>query len=248
MHALIVHCHPEPSSFNGALTQVATETLEASGATVDVSDLYRDAFDPCEGPRHYAVRDNTEIFAPLGEQRHAYQTDTLSPDVAREIERLKRADLVIFQFPIWWHSHPAVLKGWFDRVFVSGGLYTSEMRYDRGVFRGKRAICSITTGAQSDAFGPGCRGGDIEKILWPTHYSLYYMGFDVLPPHVTYGVQNQNMGYAYQSDADNERHLKRCLEGWAKQLSLLCDAVPLRFAGWDDWDDNGQARGRTGQS
>lgn len=248
MHALIVHCHPEPQSFNGALTEVATRTLEASGVRVEISDLYREAFDPCEAPRHYAKRENEDVFAPLGEQRHAFKTGGLPPDVTREIARLKRADLVIFQFPIWWHSHPAILKGWIDRVFVSGGLYTSEMRYDRGYFRGKRAICSVTTGAQPNAFGPGSRGGEIANILWPTHYSLYYMGFEVLPPHVSYGVQNQKSGYAYQSDAENSLHLNRCLERWSNQLNSIAYLKPLEFAGWNDWDENGRAISEIHQS
>ena len=120
---------------------------------------------------------DSAVFSPLGEQRHAFETSSLPQDVQREIARLERADLVVFQFPIWWHGPPAILKGWIDRVFVSGGLYTSAMRYDRGYFRGRKAVCSVTTGAPEFAFGPGSRGGDIERILWSTHYSLHYMGF-----------------------------------------------------------------------
>ncbi len=67
-----------------------------------------------------------------------------------------------------------ILKGWFDRVFVSGGLYSSRKRYGAGHFRGKRAICSVTTGAPEHAFGPKARGGDLDAILWPIERSLYY--------------------------------------------------------------------------
>lgn len=47
---------------------------------------------------------------------------SLPAEVRREISRLEQADLVLFQFPIWWHAAPAMLKGWFDRLFENSGL------------------------------------------------------------------------------------------------------------------------------
>jgi NAD(P)H dehydrogenase (quinone) len=102
-----------------------------------------------------------------------------------------------------------MLKGWMDRVFVSGGLYTSRMRYDAGYFRGRRAQVSITTGAPKAAFGPGSRGGDFDTMLWPIHYSLHYMGFSVLPPFISYGVQGH--GYSYENKSSLQDRLKRNL-------------------------------------
>jgi len=184
MHALIVVAHPEPRSFNAALKDVAAATLERQGYTVEVSDLYAEGFDPVEGPDKYEPRRHRDAFAPLVEQREAWHNDTLPADVEREIARLERADLLILQFPLWWHAQPAILKGWFDRVFVSGGLYTSKMRYDRGYFRGRRALLSVTIGAPASVLGPGSRGGDIDTLLWPMQYSQYYMTFSVLPVNI----------------------------------------------------------------
>jgi len=240
VHALIVHCHPEPSSFNRALTGVACTTLRERGHSVDISDLYRQGFDPCERAEHYTNRDNVTFFSPLGEQRHAFETGTLPEDVHREIARLECADLVVFQFPIWWHGQPAMLKGWFDRVFVNGGLYSSAMRYDRGRFRGRKAVCSTTAGAPEAAFGPRSRGGDIERILWPIHYSLHYMGFHVLPPFVAFGIQGH--GYAYEDHDRNDCRLARCLEAWKQRLKRLDLDTPLQFQGWDNWDADGRAK------
>lgn len=239
MHALIVHCHPEPASFNGALTEVARTTLRERGFSVDISDLHREMFDPCERAEHYRNRSTSAVFSALGEQRHAFETDSLPEDVRREIARLERADLVVFQFPIWWHGQPAMLKGWFDRVFVSGGLYTSAMRYDRGYFRGRTAVCSVTTGAPEIAFGPGSRGGDIERILWSTHYSLHYMGFHVLPPFVAFGIQGH--GYTYSDKDSNNRRLELYREMWKERLTGLDGDTPLAFPMWDDWDEDGRA-------
>ncbi|MEM7654220.1 MAG: NAD(P)H-dependent oxidoreductase, partial [Pseudomonadota bacterium] len=154
MQVLIVHCHPEPRSFNGALTEIARDFFLENSDQVEISDLYAEQFDPVERAAHYVNPENAEIFSALAEQRNAYRTNSLPPEIVREIERLERSDLVIFQFPIWWHSVPAMLKGWMDRVFVSGGLYTSSMRYDRGYFKGRRALCSVTSGAPAESFEP----------------------------------------------------------------------------------------------
>lgn len=237
MHVLIVFCHPEPHSFNGALKDVAVATLERLGHSVEVSDLYADGFDPVERPAHFAERAAPETFYPLTEQRHAFEQDTLPSDVQREIARLERADLVILQFPLWWHAQPAILKGWFDRVFVYGGLYSGSMRYDHGRFPGKRAICSVTTGAPAPTFSRHGRSGHIVALMWPIHCSLYYLGMEVLPPQVTYGVQGG--GLSYQTEESFRARLECEKDGWARRLEGLDDEVPIAFAGWDDWDEYG---------
>ncbi len=237
MQALIVHCHPEPRSFNAALKDVAVETLKRLGHSVEVSDLYAEGFDPVEGPAHYADRADPEVFSALAEQRHGSKVDALPADVHREIERLERSELVVFQFPIWWHAQPAMLKGWLDRVFVNGGLYTSRKRYDRGHFLGRRAVCSVTTGAPSVSFCHNGRGGDIHLLLWPMHYSLYYMGYAVLPPFLAFGVQGH--GFAYEEEQTFRDQLETYKSDWAARLERLETDTPISFPGWDDWDELG---------
>lgn len=245
MHTLIVHCHPEPASFNAALRDVAVSALESLGHAVEVSDLYAQGFDPVERASHYAHRTDADTFAALAEQRHASRTGSLPPEIRREIARLERADVVILQFPLWWHGQPAMLKGWFDRVLVNGGIYTSTMRYDRGYFRGKRAICSVTTGAPATAFGPNARGGDIEHLLWPIHYSLHYVGFSVLPPFLAHGIQGH--GYAYSEEGRFKAALEEDKARLRRRLECVEDCTPLAFAGWDDWNEDGSARHNAGE-
>ncbi|NRG17114.1 NAD(P)H-dependent oxidoreductase [Rhizobiales bacterium] len=239
MQVHIVHVHPEPASFNGAMTRAARESLACEGHNVTLSDLYAQGFDPVERGEHYSPRVDGGTFSPLAEQRHASEAGQLPADVAREIERLERADLVIFQFPLWWHQMPAMLKGWMDRVFVNGGLYTSRMRYERGYFKGRRAIASLTTGAPAAAMGPGGRGGDIERLLWPVHYSLHYMGFAVLPPFLAFGVAGH--GYSYADDGAFDALLNGHLENWKSRLETIAHDEPLSFPGWGDWDGEGAA-------
>jgi len=238
MNVLIVFCHPEPKSFNGALKDNAIEFFEKSGAVVEVSDLYAEQFDPVEKAEHYTSRVNTEIFEPLSEQRHSYKTDSLPIEVKREIDRLERCDLAIFQFPLWWHQQPAILKGWFDRVFIAGGLYTSKMRYDKGYFRGKRAICSVTSGAPDNTFTENGRaGGEIQTLLHSLNYSLNYMGFTVLPPRLVAEVQGA--GFTYKEPEAFAAGLQEKLDHWEQFLQSIDSVAPMRFPGWNDWDEQG---------
>lgn len=228
MRILIVHCHPEPQSFNGSMTRTAVDVLERAGHRVEVSDLYAEGFDPVERSGHYQSRMEANRFDILSEQRNACKTGTLPEDVQREISRLEKCDLLILQFPLWWHQQPAMLKGWFDRVFVAGGLYTSKMRYDTGYFRGKRAICSVTSGAPESTFTANGRGGgDIAALLRSMNFSLHYMGFTVLPPFLSSEIQNKD--FTYMSPEKFERHLKGQLNLWRTHLKNIDAIKPLSF-------------------
>jgi NAD(P)H dehydrogenase (quinone) len=233
-----VYCHPEPSSFNAALKDVAVATFKSLGNTVVVSDLYGEGFDPVEKASNYKNRAIAGRFEPLTEQRNACETNTLPVDVSREIERLEKCDLAIFQFPMWWHQQPAMLKGWIDRVFVAGGLYTSKMRYSRGYFKGKRAICSVTSGAPITTFTKrGRAGGTIESLLHTMNYSFHYMGFTVLPPQLFTEIQGS--GFTYRSGEDFKEHLTSGLEKWEALLKNIDQLKPLEFPDWKDWDEKG---------
>jgi putative NADPH-quinone reductase len=167
MHAHFVLAHPEPQSFNAHLVRSGAAALEAEGWTVSVSDLYAIGFDPCEGPEHFADRANPARFDAQVEQRHASETGSLPKAVAHELACLDRADLLVLQYPMWWHLPPAMLKGWFDRVLAYGAAYTSKMRFEKGRFAGKRAMLSVTVGTSRATYEHNGRSGDIDLLLWP---------------------------------------------------------------------------------
>ena len=154
-----------------------------------VANLYGETFDPCEAPRHYADRRDPTCFDAQREQRHHWERGTLAPEIAHHVGLLKQADALILQFPLWWFGAPAILKGWMDRVFVYGGLYSSRQRHDRGVLQGRRALLSVTTGSSAAACAPDGREGDTRLLLWPIMYALRYVGFDVLEPHLIHDVR-----------------------------------------------------------
>lgn len=219
MNVLIVYAHPEPKSFNGAMKDLAVETLTSLGHSVVVSDLYAMGFNPVAG-RNDIEGDpsNLEFFSLPREQTIAYENGKTASDIATEMEKLKQAELVIFQFPVWWFGMPAILKGWADRVFARGFAYISGKKYDTGIFKGKLAMIAATTGTSADTYAPDGIDGDVLTVLWPIHNGLFrYSGFDVLPPFV-----------AYMPGRAGDDGRKNYLEAYRKRLEEI-DSTPRLF-------------------
>lgn len=228
--ALIVLAHPEPASFNAGLASLASGILHGQGYLTETSDLYRAGFDPREDGRHFAPRLRPDFFDVQAEQRHAAEQGSLPNEVAREVGRVEAADLIVFQFPIWWFSPPAMMKGWVERVLLYGRTYTSAARYDRGHLRGRRALVSVTTGGPKATFAHNGRNGDIDLVLWPFLMSLHYVGLAVLPPFVAFGVGQ---------DHSQREHLKARFADHLAELEIM---APLSFNRWGDWDEEGRLR------
>src|SRR5690554_2029072 len=140
MNVLIVLAHPEPNSFNAALCARAKAALEEAGHEVTISDLYAEGFNPVAGRHDFLSVANPDRFHYQTEQAYAARHGTYAPDVAREQERVAAADLIILQFPLWWGGVPSILKGWGERVYSYGFGYADGLRFETGVFRGRRAM------------------------------------------------------------------------------------------------------------
>ena len=233
MNILIVYAHPEPKSFNGAMKDVAVETLRGAGHAVVVSDLYAMGFRAVVGPDDFeGEREDAGFLSIAREQTHAIKTGTLAADILVEQEKLTRADLVIFQFPVWWFGMPAIMKGWADRVFARGFAYMPGRKYDTGVFRGKTAMVAATTGTSADTYAPDGIDGDILTVLWPVHNGLLrYCGFDVLPPFV-----------AYMPGRLGQDGRQACLEAYRKRLLALEATPTLFFHPAEDYGPNERLR------
>ena len=237
MHAHIVLAHPEPRSFNAHLARVAQRALAAQGWTVSLSDLYGMDFDPCERAEHYTGRQQPERFDVQAEQRRASDNGTIPAAVADEITRLDRADLLILQYPMWWHLPPAMLKGWLDRVLIYGEVYTSKKRFEHGRFVGRRAMISVTVGTGPDTYAFDGRSGDIDLLLWPVNFSLAYVGYSVLAPFVAYGVE---AGLRYSDASVVEARLKRIEADLGAQLGRLGERPIIPFNRMAEWGADGR--------
>jgi NAD(P)H dehydrogenase (quinone) len=197
MNVLLIFAHPEPRSLNGALRDVAIDELKAQGHDVRVSDLYADGWASNVDRADFPSLAPDARFKPAAASADAFATGALTEDVRAEQEKLLWADVLILQFPLWWFSMPAILKGWVDRVYAYGFAYGvgehSDQRwgdrYGEGTLAGKRAMLIVTAGGWEEHYAPRGVNGPIDDLLFPIHHGiLYYPGYDVLPPFVAYSV------------------------------------------------------------
>lgn len=105
MRVLHLYCHPVPESFHGALRQAVGRGLAQAGHEVDLLDLYAEGFDPVLGT------EERRLYHDLARNRQG-----LEPLIAR----LRAAEALVVQFPTWCFGPPAMLKGFFDRLFLPG--------------------------------------------------------------------------------------------------------------------------------
>jgi len=105
MRVLLIHCHPRVESFSAALRDTARQSLEAAGHEVECRDLYAEGFSPA-----------------LNDAEHRDYLDPASnpSDVADHVASLQRAEALLLVYPTWWYGLPAMLKGWFDRIWAPG--------------------------------------------------------------------------------------------------------------------------------
>ena len=186
MKAHIVFAHPNLESYNGQLRNIAIETLQSLGWTVSVSDLYQIKFKASADEDDFNELYNTDFFDLQTEQQAATIKQTFSADIKREQELLSEADLIIFQFPLWWYSMPAVLKGYIDRVFSYGWAYGNAQALAK-----KNILVSMTTGAPDFAWTEDKRGTikDVFKHLFIGTFGL--CGLQPLEPFIAYGAKRQ---------------------------------------------------------
>lgn len=233
MDVLIVYAHPEPTSFNAALVARAKAALRPAGHTVTVSDLYADRFDPEAGRHDFSTVADPDRFHYQSEQALAARQEAFVPEIAREQARVAAADLLVLQFPLWWGGPPAILKGWFERVLAYGFAYVDGRRFDTGVFKGRRALLSVTTGGTTARFGPDGAYGEIEKVLSQTQrLTLQYMGYSVEEPFVAYGAPRVgDEGRAAYLD----EFARRVVEAAAKPVERRADEALLESVPADAW-------------
>ncbi len=232
---LVVYAHPEPASLTRQLVNVSVETLTAEGHEVMQSDLYGMRWKAVFDADDFPSRANPDRLSFIIESGHAYSTGQQTADVAAEQAKLLAADAVILQFPLWWYSMPAILKGWIERVYAFGFAYgykngTNEYRFGDGILKGKRALVNVMAGGPEADYGPRGINGPIDQLLFPlTHGALFYPGMDVLPIHPVYGA-------AHITTAEEVEAVKTAWRG--RLAGLFSDApIPFRAQNGGDFPD-----------
>lgn len=228
MHVLIVHAHPESKSFNTAMARLAEATLSQAGHDVAVSDLYAMGFDPVSDRHNFLTVADPGYFRQQSEEAHAAMRHGFAPELQAEMDKLGHCDVLILQFPVWWLGMPAIMKGWIDRVFAVGRAYGGGRWFDKGIFAGKRAMCSVTVGGPPEAYSDYGFYAPVRDILYPIERGiLHFTGFTVIEPFVVYGPNRMST---------DERGLS--LDRYRERL-LSLDSAPCHFPLASDFYDRG---------
>lgn len=189
MNVFLILAHPERKSFNGALFDTAIREFARGGHEIVTCDLYRMGFNPVSDRRNFRTVKDSEYLILQAEEMYATANAGFARELEAEICKLESCDLLVLQFPLWWFGLPAILKGWFDRVLAMGRTYGQGALYEKGKFRGKRALLSLTTGGPEERYLKTGLHGDIHAILRPIHRGvLEFVGFHVLAPQIHFGA------------------------------------------------------------
>jgi putative NADPH-quinone reductase len=116
MNFLVVYAHPVPTSFNFAVFETVKRSLTDAGHDIRIVDLYEENFQP--------------VLSRADREAYLENTSFLSDQVTGHIENLRWAEGLVFVFPIWYYGPPAILKGWFERVWLPG--VTFEVSQKKG--------------------------------------------------------------------------------------------------------------------
>ncbi|MBP1626699.1 MAG: putative oxidoreductase [Holophagaceae bacterium] len=114
MHVLVIFAHPSRGSFTGQVAEAFCQGLHTAGHTVEFADLYQEGFNPTMEAAQFDLETSMDPQSPR------------PGDVQAEQARLDRAEGLVFVYPFWWSDVPAILKGWFDRVWTYGYAYAYE--------------------------------------------------------------------------------------------------------------------------
>ncbi|GAE64635.1 NAD(P)H-dependent oxidoreductase [Chryseobacterium indologenes] len=136
MKHLIIYVHPNENSLNHSLLSHVKEILSSGNNEVKIRDLYALHFDPV-----LSLQD-----------MQGWHAREVSEDVQREQEHILWADQITFIYPIWWTGLPAVMKGYFDRVFSYGFAYRYDQGIQKGLLKGKKAVIINTHGKSHEEY------------------------------------------------------------------------------------------------
>ncbi|MGP8300348.1 NAD(P)H-dependent oxidoreductase [Streptomyces inhibens] len=236
MKVLWLFAHPDQRSLSGALKTEGLRTLEAHGHQYRVSDLYAMNWNPVVDADDYGHDPADRLLVGNASER-AYADGHLSPDIRAEQQKLAWADTLIIQFPLWWYGMPAILKGWFDRVFVKGFAFGitdpatgRPRRYGDGKLADKRAMVITTAGARAATLGPRGVNGDLNDLLFPLqHGTLWYTGISVVPPLLIPGA-DRTTPTTYATAATRLRARLHTLP--------TTEPLPFRHQNTGDYDDD----------
>lgn len=193
MQGLIVTAHPMKESLTAQLAAFAGERLAFLGHEVSFRDLYGEGFDP---------------VMSQDERAHYYEPGAFPSELKEDARRLRMAEALVLVFPTWWFGPPAMMKGWFDRVWVPGVAFSAPHEGSRPALERLRHVLMVTT-LNFDEAGARELGSPVETAIG-----------DVL------------LGRSAPQAAFEALSLHSCASLDARRLSAFQDEIEERLAAW----------------
>jgi NAD(P)H dehydrogenase (quinone) len=178
MRVLHLYCHPVPESFHGAVRAAVLEALGRAGHEVDPLDLYAEGFDPVLG----------------AEERRRYHDPARNrAGLEGYVERLKRAEALVVQFPTWCYGPPAMLKGLLDRLILPGVAFDlSDPANVRPGLPNLRRVAGVVTYGRSRPAAWWM--GDPPRKLVTRYLRWFAAGGARVDYHALYGMNTATAG------------------------------------------------------
>jgi putative NADPH-quinone reductase len=130
MRVLMIYAHPREDSLAAALRDATKAALESAGHAVELRDLYAEGFAPALTAEEFvSFRDGRGVLAGIEDH----------------VESLRRAEALVLVHPTWWYGMPAMLKGWFDRVWAPGVAFRIGPGAIEPLLTNIRRIAVVTT-------------------------------------------------------------------------------------------------------
>ena len=130
MKKLIIYAHPKEEGHCATVLNEVRDTLIKKNKEFELLDLYRINFDPILTKEEFTTEGHTKAT----EQNKLIQ------------DKINASDELIFIYPAWWAGMPAILKGFFDRLFTEGFALSFEGKMPKGLLKNKKATVYMTTG------------------------------------------------------------------------------------------------------
>lgn len=130
MRVLVIYAHPVETSFGAALHAVTLEALKEAGHEVDDCDLYAEEFNPVMSRQ---------------ERLNYHELEACTKPVQNYVDRVRAAEAIVLVYPVWNFGFPAILKGFFDRVFLPGVSFRLENGLVWPNLHNIRKLAAVTT-------------------------------------------------------------------------------------------------------
>lgn len=173
MKVLVVIAHPVRTSFNYRLLDAVKAGLADTGHEVQVADLNAEGFQPAMIEADFAQ----------------FRGEPMPPAILAEQARVEWSDAMVFIFPVWWWSLPAILKGWIDRVMAYGFAWDDPSDPDSGGLRHRKALVMPTAGASAEAFAK--RGYDTALHTQLNIGTWDYCGMKDVTTRIFHGLHSE---------------------------------------------------------